>query len=86
MFSFIPQKNLEKLKDYKYNGGDSTTIDKIFNKMWMWLLKYLPKSLHPNMVTLIGGSFILLSSALFFLFSSNPLKDNCPSVLYFILY
>lgn len=86
MLTFIPKENLETLKHYKYNGGDATTIDKIFNIFWNWCLKFLPTSLHPNMVTLIGGFCLLFSSSLFFLFSSNPLIDNCPSVLYFIQY
>ena len=81
---FIPDKNLKELENYKYNGGEYTTLDNLCNIGWNWAISFMPTYLHPNMITLMGGCFLISSISFFFLTTSNPFIEACPSVLYLI--
>ena len=83
MLTFIPKENLKQLDNYKYNGGEYTTLDNLFNHFWNWSSKFLPDFLHPNLITLCGSIIMLSSTLLFFVFC-NPLIDVVPNWLYFL--
>lgn len=84
MFKFIPDENLKALDDYKYNGGEYTSLDNFCNIFWNWAIRLMPTSIHPNMITLMGSSFLVISMSLFFMGGSNPLFDQSPGIFYFI--
>ena len=83
MLNFIPDKNLKELDNYKYNGGEYTTIDNLFNIFWVKSIQYMPRFLHPNMITLLGFASVFVTTGLFF-FYGNPLVDNVPGWLYLL--
>lgn len=48
---------LVKIATHKYKSGTYTPIDNSLNPFWAWCASFLPLSLAPNMVTLIGLGF-----------------------------
>ena len=57
------KERLLALKQYKYCGVDKSPISNhILRHYWNYLVTYLPMSLAPNTVTLIGTGFMLLGA------------------------
>lgn len=52
--SFISAEGFEKIKNHKYNPGKISFIDRFVSQKCEYLLKYLPETIAPNMITLIG--------------------------------
>jgi len=50
--------------DYKYTGGDKSLIAARMQPFWNWSVKFIPETVAPNMVTLVGLYFIFVSYAL----------------------
>uniref|UniRef100_A0A0N5A3B7 diacylglycerol cholinephosphotransferase n=1 Tax=Parastrongyloides trichosuri TaxID=131310 RepID=A0A0N5A3B7_PARTI len=46
---------INRLGNHKYNASDSSILDHlIFQRFWNWLVQFLPLSLAPNTITLLG--------------------------------
>jgi len=59
---FISRQGLTNVKTYKYVGVDKSLIaNYIMQPIWRWLVNFLPIWMAPNMVTLIGFVFIIIS-------------------------
>uniref|UniRef100_A0A0K0EKH2 diacylglycerol cholinephosphotransferase n=1 Tax=Strongyloides stercoralis TaxID=6248 RepID=A0A0K0EKH2_STRER len=51
----LDENELKRLGNHKYNATDSSILDHlIFQKFWNWLVHFLPMSLAPNAITLLG--------------------------------
>lgn len=57
---FLTRENLLSWKSYKYQSEDNCLLSQIYEKMWKYLDKYIPRSLHPNIITLIGMLIIII--------------------------
>lgn len=59
---FISSQGLGGLKDYKYHGVDRSLIaNYVFQPFWRKAVNILPLWVAPNLVTLIGFFFIIIS-------------------------
>jgi len=62
MFQYIPTDNLKSLDNYKYVGIDRSLVaNYIMQPFWRWVVNFLPTFMAPNLVTLVGFVFILIS-------------------------
>ena len=60
--SIISDRGLAGLKDYRYSGTDlSLTSKYIMQPYWRWSVNFLPRTMAPNLVTLVGFSMLMLS-------------------------
>ena len=60
---FITQQSLENLKLYKYTGVDKSLCARYILSPYFWepfLKKCVPTTIAPNLITLIGGIFMLI--------------------------
>ncbi|EDR26746.1 choline/ethanolaminephosphotransferase, putative [Entamoeba dispar SAW760] len=65
---FITEKSLNNLKYYKYSGVDHSLCANYILSPYFWeplLTHCIPRSIAPNMITLIGGLFMVLAYILF---------------------
>ncbi len=68
----LSQEALENIKTYKYKTNGLTFIEiKLFDPFWNLIVKYLPKSLAPNMMTLMGLIFPLISYIVLIIYDWN---------------
>lgn len=83
MSTFIPGHSIEHLKEYKYQSEDrSLTTKYILKPFWLKFVNVFPLSMAPNMVTLLGLMFIVVSDLLVFYF--DPYYENVsPQWVYF---
>ncbi|KAK8878098.1 hypothetical protein M9Y10_004861 [Tritrichomonas musculus] len=74
---FFTPEEIENAKKYKYNGKDDSICVKLFlRKYWDFLINYVPLKIAPNLITLIGFSFEVVSFLISFIIShaaSRPL-------------
>lgn len=63
-FRFIDDEGIEKLKKWKYVGGEYTFLDKLMNPFWIWCETKTPRWMSPNAVTLTATVLIFLSTML----------------------
>ena len=80
---FIPQTSIAHLNEYKYQSEDrSLTTKYILKPFWLKFVNIFPLSMAPNMVTLLGLMFIVISDILVFYF--DPYYDTIsPQWVYF---
>ena len=58
---FLTQKDLEKIKNYRYTASGFTFLEIwIFEPFWNGITAVLPRKLAPNMITLSGFIFPLV--------------------------
>jgi ethanolaminephosphotransferase len=70
MGHYISEKGVESLKSYKYSGVDRSYVAKyILQPYWRWCVNFFPEWMPPNGITLMGFSFIILSSLLSYIYS-----------------
>uniref|UniRef100_A0A0K0EV68 diacylglycerol cholinephosphotransferase n=1 Tax=Strongyloides venezuelensis TaxID=75913 RepID=A0A0K0EV68_STRVS len=51
----LDNDELRRLGNHKYSASDSSILDHlIFQRFWNWLVNFLPMSLAPNTITLLG--------------------------------
>ena len=50
----LDSNDLKNLKNYKYISEDYSYLTKIYSKVWNFSQSYIPRSIHPNIITLIG--------------------------------
>ncbi|KAL7720110.1 Choline/ethanolaminephosphotransferase [Entamoeba marina] len=82
---FIPLVSLQNLNLYKYSGVDNSIIANNILSPFFWepLIKYLiPPFLAPNLITLIGGIFMMLAWILFYV--ESPTGTEMPTTFTFV--
>ena len=57
---YIDRDNLVHLDEYKYHGTDlSLLANHVFQPFWRAAVEYMPINMAPNLITLVGLSFML---------------------------
>jgi len=51
---FIDKAGLLRIQQHKYVSGSYTIIDNLMQPFWNRVARFIPHSIAPNMVTLIG--------------------------------
>jgi len=52
--NFITKEGLKNIKEHKYKSGGYSFLDNLMNPFWEFVVKLMPMTLAPNMITLIG--------------------------------
>ncbi|KAK6430981.1 Phosphotransferase [Oleoguttula sp. CCFEE 5521] len=80
---YIRQKQLEKLKEYKYSAVDRSLLSQYVLKPYWWsqVIKLFPLSMAPNAITLTGFGFVIVN-ILTMLYYTPTLDQDCPSWVY----
>jgi len=72
MFEYIKDSDIKALKKYKYSSVDKSLVQKyILNPYWCWLVKKVPLWVAPNLITLSGFMFMVVSVILLLIYGSN---------------
>lgn len=79
--SFLGPADLDNIKKYKYHPGVYTPLDNVLSHFWAWIVELLPKTLAPNMITLIGLIFSV-SSCLIYAFYCPTFTERAPLWVY----
>lgn len=84
MSIFIPNDKIAHLKEYKYQSEDRSLMTKYILKPYWWsnFVNIFPLWMAPNMVTLLGLVFIIVSDILILYYDPNYLS-NVPDWVYF---
>lgn len=53
------------MKNYKYQSGEYSIMDKVLTPFWNKAVEFLPMWMAPNLVTLIGFSVLVISTLSF---------------------
>eukprot|EP01118_Nematostelium_gracile_P018214 TRINITY_DN8033_c0_g1_i2.p1 TRINITY_DN8033_c0_g1~~TRINITY_DN8033_c0_g1_i2.p1 ORF type:complete len:384 (-),score=80.99 TRINITY_DN8033_c0_g1_i2:18-1169(-) len=81
---YVSSDGLMNLKDkYKYTGGDKSLIAAQMQRFWNKAVLYVPETVAPNMVTLLGFFFIILSYVLS-VYYAPFLVGEAPRIVYVI--
>ena len=80
---YIRQKQLEKLKEYKYSSVDRSLVSRYSLKPYWWsqVIELFPLSMAPNMITLSGFGFVI-ANILTMLYYTPTMDRDCPSWVY----
>jgi len=79
---YVKKSELNNVLQYKYHGVDKSILAKFLQPFWNRAVLFLPDTLAPNAVTLIGFFFII-SSYLIHLYYCPGLQGQAPSWVYF---
>lgn len=79
----LDDKDIENLKQYKYQSGDYTYIDNKLNIFWLWLVEYLPTNLAPNLITVWALACGTIPAFLF-VFWDPTLQSRYPAPMYIL--
>lgn len=66
---FLTEENVRSWKNYKYQSEDNCFLSNIYKKIWNNLDKFIPRALHPNIITLCGLLSIIICYHMSLLFS-----------------
>ena len=80
---YITKEGLENLKHYKYVSGGYSSVDNLMNHYWEAVVKLVPLSIAPNLITL-AGLLIQMSGSFLYLFYDTSLTQHMP--WYFTFY
>ena len=80
---YITKQGLQNLKAYKYVSGGYSWMDNIMNYWWEFSLNFIPMSMAPNLITLVG-LVINLFGAIQFLFYDTTLSNKMPPCMIYI--
>lgn len=61
LFHFLTEESIESLRNHRYVPAEYTLLDGLMNPFWEAVARMLPRCCSPNLVSLIGGLFALLS-------------------------
>ena len=75
---YLSDRELNELKNYKYKSGDYSILDKVLTPYWNWCVEFLPLWLAPNLVTLIGFGFVIVSTLQLVLQDPSMTKELNP--------
>ncbi|KAM4097780.1 hypothetical protein ACJW30_07G027900 [Castanea mollissima] len=74
---YIGAHGVAALHRYKYNGVDHSYIAKyVLQPFWSRFVHFFPLWMPPNMITLIGFMFLVISALLGYIYS--PRLDSAP--------
>ena len=79
--NFLTNDGLQNIKKHKYKAGVISPLDQIISNKVDELIEYVPKTIAPNLITLIGFT-IQLSSTAIFLLNDSSLDGTKPSWTY----
>ena len=85
----LTTKDLENMKNHKYQSTGYTYIDKKMNPFWEKCASFLPYAYTPNMVTVTGLFCQILSVIIISFYDltfSNPLPTYLPLFCAFMLF
>jgi len=72
---FFSAQEIEAARSYKYSGTDDSILCKLFlRRFWNWAINFVPMSIAPNLITLIGFAFEVSSFILSFIISDGLQK------------
>jgi cytidyltransferase-like protein len=57
----LSEENIYSLKKYKYICEDNFFLNQLYTKFWIYLQSYIPRKIHPNILTLMGLISVILS-------------------------
>lgn len=80
---YISDKSLIGLKNYKYQSGDYSIMDRVMTPFWEGCVTLLPMWLAPNMVTLIGFIFVVSNVMMYLPYDLSLTQPFSP--FYYIL-
>lgn len=81
---YIGKHGVDALQRYKYSGVDRSILAKyVFQPFWSRFVLVFPLWMPPNMITLIGFSFVAASACLSFVFSPK-LDSPSPNWVHFL--
>ena len=79
---YVREEALENLKLYKYSCQDASYLSKyVLQPYWNFMINFVPRSIAPNLVTLIGFVALLLNVATAYYFFPK-LEGNAPGWVY----
>ncbi|KAI7879805.1 Choline/ethanolaminephosphotransferase [Lichtheimia hyalospora FSU 10163] len=80
----LSNDKLANLKLYKYSAVDKSFISRyVLKHYWNWSIELFPLWIAPNLITLIGLSFMILNVALTIVFAPEMDAENGPRWLYY---
>lgn len=83
MFYQSDLDDLENLRAYKYQSEDHSLLAKfLLRHYWNWVIKFVPSSVAPNLLTAIGGLSMVCSAAL--TMSLDPLLCSSKTKLLYL--
>jgi ethanolaminephosphotransferase len=59
--SYITEEGLKNLGTFSYETTGYSTIDNYMNYYWEFVVSKIPRSVAPNLITMIGFVFMVLS-------------------------
>ena len=74
---FIDAKGLENIKNHKYVSGVYTPLDNMMGYWWNCFVLVIPKSVAPNLVTLIA-LILAIANTILFLFEDTTFAKDIP--------
>ena len=78
---YLTPQALRGLEQYSYKSGTYSWLDNALNPAWTWIASQLPRWVAPNLVTLVGTSFLLSMGVLMWVFDP-ALVGSAPSFVY----
>ncbi|KAI9248050.1 CDP-alcohol phosphatidyltransferase-domain-containing protein [Phascolomyces articulosus] len=81
----LSKEKLSNLKYYKYSSIDRSLLSRyVLRHYWDWAIGLFPMNMAPNLITLIGFTFILMNVALaYWKAPSLDIDENPPRWIYF---
>ena len=77
----LTDKDLENMKNHKYQSTGYTTLDNMMNPFWLKCASYLPYAYTPNMVT-VTGLFCQFLSIILIGFYDLTFSERLPTYVY----
>lgn len=79
---YIRDADIKALRHYQYHSVDKSLMTKyVLNPYWCWLVKHVPLWVAPNLITLTGFAFMVVSTGLLIKYGSN--WEEVPHWVYF---
>eukprot|EP00128_Syssomonas_multiformis_P017049 Colp12_sorted_trinity150504_noHs@7481 len=81
---YISDEGVEALKSYKYNGSNNSLLyNMLTRKIAIACVEQLPKTIAPNVITLVGLAFSIVSFFLMFYYSPD-MASPVPNWVYVV--
>jgi len=80
---YISDKGLANLSEYRYHGVDHSIFAKLLQYWWNFAIHFLPRNIAPNLITLTGLCFLVLSFLALLYYSPDMKKESPWYILVF---
>lgn len=77
MKKYLSLDNINTYKDYTYFSEDNTFLTQKYRVFWNFIQKFIPKYVHPNIITLFGLISIIFGHYMMKTYSSNITMGIC---------